>query len=102
VLDVQVRDETFRQGEEAIAARDQANAAVAEANSARDQATADLERARVDVEAAKADLEVAKANECETRVLVEYGHIKANYNGVITQRNVSPGDYLQPGSAQGR
>ena len=97
VLDVQVRDETYRQFEEAIAARDQANAMVSEMNSARDQATADLERARVDVEAARADLAVAQANEREARVNVEYGQIKAPYDGVITQRNVSPGDYLEPG-----
>ena len=101
VLDVQVRDETYRQFEEAIAARDQANAAVSEANSSRDQAAADLERARVDVEAARADLDVAKAEERESRVNVEYGRIKAPYDGVITQRNVSPGDYLQPGGGVG-
>jgi RND family efflux transporter MFP subunit len=75
---------------------------VTETNSERDQATADRDRARVDIEAARADLEVARAQERETRVLVDYGHIKASYDGVITQRNVSPGDYLQPGSAQGR
>jgi HlyD family secretion protein len=97
VLDVQVRDETYRQFEEAVAARDQANAMVSETNSSRDQAEADLERARVDVEAARADLLVAQANEREARVNVEYGQIKAPYNGVITQRNVSPGDYLEPG-----
>ena len=97
VLDVQVRDETYRQFEEAAAARDQADAMVSETNSARDQATADRDRARVDVEAARADLEVAKADEREARVIVEYGQIKAPYDGVITQRNVSPGDYLQPG-----
>jgi HlyD family secretion protein len=102
VLDVQVRDETYRQFEEASAALDQANALVTQTNSERDQATADLETARVDIEAARADLEVAKAQEREARVLVEYGQIKANYDGVITQRNVSPGDYLQPGTAQGR
>jgi HlyD family secretion protein len=102
VLDVQVRDETYRQFEEASAALDQANALVTQTNSERDQATADLETARVDIEAARADLEVAKAQEREARVLVEYGQIKANYDGVITQRNVSPGDYLQPGAAQGR
>jgi HlyD family secretion protein len=102
VLDVQVRDETFRQFEEASAASDQAIAMVTETNSDRDQATADRDRARVDVEAARADLEVARAQEREARVLVEYGHIKAPYDGVITQRNISPGDYLQPGSAQGR
>ena len=97
VLDVQVRDETYRQFEEAAAARDQAEAAVSEAKSARDQAAADRDRARVDVEAAKAQLAVAQANEREARVNVEYGQIKAPYPGVITQRNVSPGDYLQPG-----
>jgi RND family efflux transporter MFP subunit len=102
VLDVQVRDETYRQFEEASAALEQAHAMVTQTNSERDQATADLERARVDVEAARADLEVARALEREARVLMDYGHIKAPYDGVITQRNVSPGDYLQPGSAQGR
>ena len=102
VLDLQVRDETYRQFEEASAALDQAHAMVSESNSARDQAAADRDRARVDVEAAHADLEVARAEEREARVQVEYGHIKAPYDGVITQRNVSPGDYLQPGAAQGR
>ncbi len=97
VLDVQVRDETYRQFEEAIAVRDQANAMVSETNSSRDQAEADLERAKVDVEAARADLVVAQANEREARVNVEYGQIKAPYDCVITQRNVSPGDYLEPG-----
>ena len=98
VLDVQVRDETYRQFEEAMAVRDQATAAVAEANAVRDQARADLERATVDVEAACAQFAVAQAHEREAKVVVEYGRIKAPYPGVITQhRNVSPGDYLQPG-----
>lgn len=103
VLDVQVRDETYRQFEEAAAAVDQATAMVSEANSARDQATANRDRARVDVKAAHADLEVARADEREARVTVDYGRIKAPYDGAITQRNVSPGDYLQPGGGtQGR
>jgi multidrug efflux pump subunit AcrA (membrane-fusion protein) len=97
VLDVQVRDETYRQFEEAIAARDQASAMVSETTSARDQAAADRDRARVDVESARTALLVAEAQEREARVNVEYGRIKAPYDGVITQRNVSPGDYLQPG-----
>ena len=99
VLDVQVRDETYRQFEEAAAALDQANASVSEMKSALDQATADRDRARVDVEAARADLVVAQADESLAKVNVEYGRIKAPFNGVITQRNISPGDYLQPGGA---
>jgi HlyD family secretion protein len=97
VLDDQVRDETYRQYEEAAAARDQANSMVTESRSAFDQATADLERARVDIEAAHADLTVAQANESQAKVMVEYGRIKTPFPGVITQRNISPGDYLQPG-----
>ncbi len=97
VLDDQVRDETYRQFEEAVAARDQANAMVSETKSALDQAIADRDRARVDVQAARADLAVAEANEREAKVLVEYGRVKAPFPGVITQRNISPGDYLQPG-----
>jgi multidrug efflux pump subunit AcrA (membrane-fusion protein) len=102
VLDVQVRDETYRQFEEAAAARDQAEAALSESRSAFDQATADRDRARVDVEAARADLDVARAEQHQSRVLVEYGRIKAPYAGVITRRNVSPGDYLQPGGGSGQ
>jgi HlyD family secretion protein len=103
VLDVQVRDETYRQFQEAAAALDQAKAAVAEAKAALDQAIADRDRTRVDVEAARTDLEVARADSREAGVMVEYGQIKAPYDGVITERNVSPGDYLQPGGgAQGR
>jgi RND family efflux transporter MFP subunit len=101
VLDVQVRDETFRQFEEAAAARDQADAIVSETVSSRIQAVADRDRAHVDVESAQAQLQIAEAQERDARVLVEYGRIKAPYDGVITQRNVSPGDYLQPGVGSG-
>ena len=101
VLDVQVRDETYRQFEEAAAARDQADASVSENVSAHVQAVADRDRAEVAVESAQAQLEVAQATERDARVLVEYGKIKAPYAGVITQRNVSPGDYLQPGTGSG-
>jgi HlyD family secretion protein len=97
VLDDQVRDETYRQFEEAVAARDQAYAMVSEAKSSLDQAIADRERAQVDVEAARADLVVAQADERLAKVNVEYGRIKAPFKGVITQRNISPGDYLEPG-----
>ena len=96
VLDVQARDETYRQFEVAAAEREQAEAAVSEANG-RDQAEADLECARVDVEAARADLAVAHAQERLAQVNVDYGRIKAPYAGVLTQLNVSPGDYLEPG-----
>ena len=101
VLNTQVRDETYRQFEEAAAVRDQANAAVSEATASRTKAEADLERAGVDIEAAEADLKVARSEQAQAQVLVDYGEIKAPYRGTITQRNVSPGDYLQAGGGTG-
>ncbi len=101
VLNTQVRDETYRQFEEAAASRDMADAAVSEAIASKDKAEADLERAQVDIEAAKADLIVAEAEQKQAQVMLDYGQIKAPYDGVITQRNVSPGDYLQAGGGTG-
>ena len=101
VLNSQVRDETYRQFEDAAAARDQANAQVTESNASRDMARANLERAKVDIEAARADLEVATAEVRQAQVQVDYGRIKAPYDGVITERNVSPGDYIQVGAGTG-
>jgi HlyD family secretion protein len=101
VLNTQVRDETYRQFEEAAAAREQADAMVNEAIATQDKAEADLERAYVDIEAAKADLLVAESEQRQAQVMLDYGQIKAPYDGVITQRNVSPGDYLQAGGGTG-
>ncbi len=97
VLSEQVRDETFRQFEEAAAARDQANAMVRESIATREKTVAELQRARVDIEAAQADLTVARSEQEQAEVMIDYSHVKAPFDGVISQRNVSPGDYLQPG-----
>lgn len=102
VLDVQVRDETYRQFEEAEAARDQANALVSETQADHERSRANRDKARVDVEAARADLQVAKTDERQAQVNLDYAHIKAPYPGIITQRNVSPGDYLEPGGGANR
>ncbi len=97
VIDEQVRDETYRQFEESVAAREQAVAMVGEAKATRDRSIADRDKAKVDISAAQADLLVAQAEERLARVMVNFGQIKAPYDGVVTQRNVNPGDYLQPG-----
>ena len=74
---------------------------VNESIATRDKAQADLERAGVDIEAAEADLSVAQSEQRQAQVFLDYGTIKAPYPGVITQRNVSPGDYLQAGGGTG-
>ena len=97
VLDQQVRDETYRQLESAGAQRDQAAANVRMATASVDRYAADLEKAGVDIESARAQLEVNQSEERLAQVMLEYGTIRAPYDGMITQRNTNPGDYIQPG-----
>jgi len=57
---------------------------------------ASLEKAKADVEAADAQFEVAKANLEYANTMLDYAEIRAPYDGVVTQRNVNAGDFVQP------
>ena len=59
-------------------------------------AQAGLEKAKADVAAAEAQLDVAQANRDYARTMLEYAQIRAPYDGVVTQRNVNTGDFVQP------
>jgi RND family efflux transporter MFP subunit len=59
-------------------------------------AKAGLEKANADVAAAEANLEVATANRDYVQTMLQYTLIRAPYNGVVTQRNVNEGDFVQP------
>jgi len=59
-------------------------------------AAAGLEKAEADVAAAEALLGVAKANRDYSNTMLLFAKIKAPYAGVVTQRNVSQGDFVQP------
>jgi RND family efflux transporter MFP subunit len=56
---------------------------------------AKLVQAQADVTTAKARLEVAQADLEHTAILLGYGKITAPYDGVITQRLVHPGAFIQ-------
>jgi RND family efflux transporter MFP subunit len=58
-----------------------------------------LEKARADVTGAQAALEVSKANRDISKTLLQYRYIRAPYDGVITQRYVNKGDFVQPAGA---
>lgn len=53
-----------------------------------------LKVAEADWEAAKSAVEVARKTLEETRVLLDYGTLKAPFNGVVTARHVELGDYV--------
>jgi HlyD family secretion protein len=60
-------------------------------------AQAGLEKAEADVAAAEALVEVAKAARDHAQTVLEYAQIRAPYDGVVTQRNVYTGVFVQPG-----
>jgi multidrug efflux pump subunit AcrA (membrane-fusion protein) len=70
-----------------------AKAAVVEAGAQRDKADAD-------VEVAKSRREVAQRDLDRQRTLVEYAHVRAPFNGIVTKRNIDAGHLLQPTGAQ--
>lgn len=71
----------------------QANAAMGEAKV--NSAQADIQAAEANRDVAAAQVEVADAQVQEVQALLEYTHIIAPFDGVITRRQVSPGDLVQ-------
>jgi len=67
-------------------------------------AQANLEKARADVAVAETQVEGAKANRDYARTMLQYTQVRAPFGGVVTQRNVNTGDFVQPAAsgAKGR
>ncbi len=95
--DVQTLDDTKTQLKAAEAARKEAIARVASANAAVKKFEADRDKAGADVDAAKARLEVAKAEVNRVNALRGYMKIKAPFDGVVTHRAVTRGDFVKAG-----
>jgi multidrug efflux pump subunit AcrA (membrane-fusion protein) len=94
VIDTQTRDETLNQFKAAEATRAEATAKVTSSEAAVAKAEADRDKAAADVVAAEARLDVAKADVRRTDALRGYTRVKAPYDGVVTRRAVSTGDYV--------
>ena len=96
VLDVQVRDETYRQSRRRWR-RATRRRRPSPRRTRRTTRRGPISNAPPSTSRPPRPVRRRPGHEREARVIVEYGRIKAPYPGVITQRNVSPGDYLQPG-----
>jgi RND family efflux transporter MFP subunit len=84
----QLRAAEASQGETS-AGEDAARATVTESKAQR-------ARAAADVRVAEAALQSAHADRDHARAMLNYARIEAPFDGVITQRNISRGDFVQP------
>ncbi len=90
-----VRDEIAKRRDASQAARAAAEAAAVSAKAQVTVAAEQVAVAESDVDAAKAQTLVAETELEELAVLLEYATIKAPFAGVVTRRNVSPGDLVR-------
>lgn len=58
-------------------------------------AEAELAAAQADLQAAQAETEVARRQLDELNVLIDYATLKAPFDGIVTARNVEPGDLIR-------
>ncbi len=62
---------------------------------------AGLEKAKADEAFAQAQLGVATADRDYSKTILAYTRIRAPYNGVVTHKHISTGDYVQPAGGGG-
>ena len=72
---------------------------VDEARLGHEASKAVLEKARADVAVAEAQSAAAKASRDYAKAMLAYAEIRAPYDGVVTQRSVNAGDFVQPAAS---
>lgn len=65
-------------------------------------AEAQVESARADLDAAKAETEITRSQLEEMDVQIAYATIKAPFSGIVTMRNIEPGDLVREQSEVGK
>jgi HlyD family secretion protein len=89
VIDKQVKEETRNQLQSAEATAQEAEARAARAEADRQESAAVRNKDR-------ADVAVAEAAQQKMQTLVDYATLIAPFDGVVTQRNINTGDFVQP------
>jgi RND family efflux transporter MFP subunit len=95
-LDRKLEDETRESLKAAEAARAEAQAKVEAARAAVLQSQADVAKAQANQSVARARQGNAEADLSRVKTLLQYTRIRAPYAGVVTERNVNRGDFVQP------
>jgi len=100
-LDRKVADETQDELTAADAVREEVEAKVASAEAILAERKANVEKATADLSVARANLSGAEAALGRAKSLLQYTQIRMPYAGIVTQRNVNRGDFVQPVSTAG-
>jgi HlyD family secretion protein len=95
-LDRKLEDETRDSLQSAEAARAEARAKVQSAKAILAEKTAETAKTKADQALARARLRSAQADLARQKALLQYAQIRAPYAGVVTERNVVRGDFVQP------
>ena len=98
-LDRKLEDETRDAMKAAEAADGESRAKVEAARATLVQSQADLAKAKANEAVAHARCGNAEADVSRVKSLLQYTQIRAPYAGVVTERNVNRGDFVQPASA---
>jgi RND family efflux transporter MFP subunit len=99
-LNQQLADEARQKLSAAEAAVAAALAAAQSGKALVAQAIAEADQARSDIEAAGSRVGVAEANAQQVAALQSYLTLKAPFDGVIIERRVDPGHFVQPAAAE--
>lgn len=94
VVDSQSREEVGNQLRAADAANQETAARIHSAESTLAENRARLAKTKTDVDAASNQLKVAESDERQTRALLEYSRLTAPFDGVIADRQVHTGHFL--------
>jgi multidrug efflux pump subunit AcrA (membrane-fusion protein) len=98
VIADQSRDEVVNQFKAAEAARDETAAKVEAVEAAYQESLARRDKAEADVDAARNRLLLAESDERRTAAMLEYARVTAPFDGVVSERHVHTGHFLQPAS----
>jgi RND family efflux transporter MFP subunit len=97
-LEEKLVEEAKEHFEAAVETENAAKAAIKTAEAEREVVDAKVLQADADIAAAEADVKVAEAELGRANVMVDFGTIRAPYDGYITQRSKLPGDFVKAGT----
>ncbi len=99
-LQARLLDEVRKNRDSVAASRDASQAAIDAAKSKVQLAKAKLTSAESDLKAAKADTIIAERQLDELDVKIDFAVVKSPFAGIVTQRNLDPGDLVSNGDDQ--